>query len=70
MKLSLESKGIRISPEQAIEDLGTMYNVYFSDKKKKYQFVRAVTLSKNQEKILRSIDPKILRNTKNTLLKS
>lgn len=66
LKLSLKSKDIITSPEQAIEDLETMYNVYFSDNKSKYQFVRTVTLSKNQEKILRSIDPKILRNTKNT----
>ena len=62
LKLSLKSKGIDISPEQAIEDLEDMYNVYLYDKKKKNKFVRTVTLSKHQERILRSVDSKILKN--------
>ena len=62
LKLDLQSKGIDISPEKAIEDLETMYNVYFSDKKKKTQFIKTVTLSKYQERILRSVDPKLLKN--------
>ena len=60
-KLDLQSKNIDISPERAIEDLEEMYNVYFSDKKKKIQLIKTVTLRKNQEKILRSVDPKPLR---------
>ena len=43
LKLSLKSKGINISPEQALEDLEDMYNVYLYDKKKKNKFVRTVT---------------------------
>ena len=35
LKLNLKSKDIDISPEQAIEDLEDMYNVYLYDKKKK-----------------------------------
>ena len=61
-KLDLKSKGIEMSPEKAIEELETMYNVYFSDKKKKTKFIRTVTLSKSQEKILKSVDPKLLKN--------
>ena len=45
LKLNLKNKGINISPEQAIEDLEDMYNVYLYDKKKKNNFVRTVTLN-------------------------
>ena len=64
LKMNLKSKNIMMSPEKAMEELETMYNVYFSDKKNKFQFAKTVTLSKNQEKILKSIDFKILKNTK------
>ena len=70
LKMNLKSKSIMASPEKAIEELETMYNVYFSDKKNRFQFAKTVTLSKGQEKILKSIDAKILKNTKSTLLKS
>ena len=48
--------------EQAIEELEDTYNVYLLDKKKKNKFVRTVTLNKIQEKILKSVDPKIIKN--------
>ena len=35
LKMDLKSKKNDISPEQALEDLETMYNIYFFDKKKK-----------------------------------
>ncbi len=62
LKLSLKSKGINMSPEKAIENLETMYNVYLSDNRKKHKFTRTVTLNKTQEQILKSVDPKILKN--------
>ena len=62
LKMNLRSKNIEISPQKAIEDLETMYNVYFSDKKKKIKLTKTVALSKHQEKILRSVDATILRN--------
>ena len=69
LKMNLKSKNIMMSPEKAMEELETMYNVYFSDKKNKFQFARTVTLSKSQEKILKCIDSKILKKAKNTRLK-
>ena len=60
--MNLESKDVDISPEQAIEELEDTYNVYLLDKKKKNKFVRTVTLNKIQEKILKSVDPKIIKN--------
>ena len=62
LKMNLESKDVDISPEQAIEELEDTYNVYLLDKKKKNKFVRTVTLNKIQEKILKSVDPKIIKN--------
>ena len=60
--MNLKFKKLRFSPQEAIEELGTMYNVYFSDKKKGIEFSKSVTLSKNQEKIIRAVSPKILRS--------
>ena len=62
LKLNLKSKGIDISSEKAIEDLEDMYNVYFCDNKKKNKFIRSVTLSKHQERILRSVGSNVLKN--------
>ena len=62
LKLHLKSKGIELSPESAIEELETMYNVYLCDKNKGYSLVRTVALSKIQEKILKSVDSKILKD--------
>lgn len=61
LKIGLDRKDLGISPIEAIEELETMFNVYFVDKKKKMKFIRTVALSKLQEKILRSVDPKILK---------
>ena len=61
LKLNLDRKGLELSPSEGMEELETMFNVYFVDKKKKLKFARTVALSKLQEKILRSIDPKILK---------
>ena len=60
-KMNLHMKGLEISLDDAIEELGSMYNVYFFDKKKKLKFSRTVALSKIQEKILKSINSKILK---------
>ena len=35
LKMNLESKNIGLSPQEAMEEFKPMYNVYFSDKKKK-----------------------------------
>ena len=70
LKLSLKSKNIMKSPEKALEDLESTYNVYLSHKKNKLKFVKTVTVSKAQEKMLKAIDTKILKNLKGGLLKS
>ncbi len=62
LKMRLNHKNVGISPQKAIEELETMYNVYFSDKKKKVRLMKTVTLNKKQEKILNSINLGILRN--------
>ena len=62
LKMRLEAKGVGISPMEAISELETMYNVYFSDKRKNIKLTKTITLNRKQEKILRSIDPKILRD--------
>ena len=62
LNMNLKSKKLKSSPQEAIEELETMYNVYFSDKKKGVEFSKSVTLSKNQEKIIRAVNSKILRS--------
>lgn len=62
LNLSLKNKGINISVGQAIEELEDMYNVYLYDKKRKTKFIRTVTLNKIQEKIIRAVNSKILKN--------
>lgn len=62
LNLNLKSKKINLSPEKAIEELEDMYNIYLSDKKSKNKIAKTVTLRKSQEKILRCIDPKILKS--------
>ena len=60
--MNLKSKKLELSPQEAIDELETMYNVYFSCKKKKVEFSKSVTLNKNQEKIIRAVNSKILRS--------
>ena len=58
LKLSL--KKLNISPEKALIDLESMHKVYLYDKRKKHKFVKTVALTKHQEKILKTIDPKLI----------
>ena len=60
--MDLKSKKLGFSSQEAIAELETMYNVYFSDKKKGVNFSKSVTLNKNQEKIIRAVNSKILRS--------
>ena len=45
---------------QAILELGTMYKVYLRDAKRVFKISRGVALTKKQETILKTIDPKLL----------
>ena len=60
--LKLNLKPLNISPEEALRNLESMYKVYLSDKSKKNcTLSRTVTLSKTQEKILRAVDKRLLK---------
>jgi transposase len=48
--------------ESALQELGTMYKVYLRDAKKGFQLSRVVTLTKNQELILKTIDKSLLKS--------
>jgi transposase len=58
LKLSL--KKINISPIRALRELDSLYKVYIKDKEKGFELSRTVALTKIQEKILKSIDKKLL----------
>ncbi len=61
LKMKLEK--IKLSPEEAIEELGSMYNVYFYDKKRRNKFIKTVSLTKIQEKILKAIGGGLIKKS-------
>ncbi|MEI7732106.1 MAG: hypothetical protein WCO56_21205 [Verrucomicrobiota bacterium] len=58
--LKFRLKDLALSPEAALEELSTMYKVYLRDPKNVFKISRVVTLTKKQETILKTIDPKLL----------
>lgn len=50
----------QFSPLAALKELDTLYKVYLRDSKKNFNLTRVVALNKNQEKILKAIDTKLL----------
>ena len=54
-------KVIDIASEEALIELDTMYKVYLKDPKKNFQISRSVALTKKQELILKTIDPRLLK---------
>jgi transposase len=54
--LKLKLKKIDMSPIVALTELESLYKVYIRDKKKNFKLERMVALTKNQEKILKTID--------------
>jgi transposase len=57
--LRLRLKKMQISPVEALRELESVYKVYLRDERKGFKLARVVTLSKNQEKILRTIDKRL-----------
>ena len=49
-----------MSPTKALRELDSLYKVYIKDKKKGFKLSRTVALTKIQEKILKTIDKKLL----------
>src|SRR5271157_1212252 len=61
LKFRLKAQGI--SPEDALDELETMYKVYLRDSKNVFKISRVVTLTKRQEIILKAVNPKLLKQT-------
>jgi transposase len=59
LKYRLKPTGI--SPEEALDELSTMYKVYLRDSKKVHRLSRVVTLTRRQETILKAINPALLK---------
>ena len=58
--LKLRLKKLGISPVAALQELDTLYKVYMRDSRKGFELSRIVALSRNQEKIVKTIDKKLL----------
>ncbi len=58
--LKLKLKKIGMSPLEALSELDSLYKVYIRDTMKGFRLTRTVALTKNQEKILKSIDKTLL----------
>ena len=59
--IQIKLAGISISAPQALKELDTMYRVHIRDKHKNFKLSKIVTLTKKQEKILKVIDGKLLK---------
>lgn len=60
--LEYKLKKMEISPTEALEKLSTAYKVRLRDPKTKNEFEKTVTLTKEQEKIMKKVDKNILKN--------
>jgi transposase len=58
--LKFRLKSIEISPDEALDELKTMYKVYLRDSKHVFKISRVVALTKRQETILKAVNPKLL----------
>jgi len=52
---------LSMSPETALQTLGSMYKVYLRNKNNAFEISRVVNLTKLQESILKAVDKKLLR---------
>ena len=58
--LRIHTKNLDLTPDKALHELKTVYKIYLRNPKKKLNFEKTVTLNRLQEKILKSIDKKLL----------
>lgn len=58
--LKFALKKIDMSPITALRELDSLYKIYMKDKRKGFQLTKTVALTKIQEKILKTIDKKLL----------
>jgi transposase len=59
--LKLRLRKINLSPIKALRELDTLYKVYMNDNKKGFEVSRIVALNKMQEKILKTVDKKLIQ---------
>ena len=59
--LRMRIKKLGISPVDALKELDSMYKVYMHDEKKGFKITRVVALTKKQEKILKAVDPSLMK---------
>jgi transposase len=58
--LKIKLQILNISPVSALKELSTLYKVYARDEKKDFVFSKIVALTKQQEKILKSVNKKLI----------
>ena len=61
LTLQYRLKPTGLSPEEALDELSTMYKVYLQDSKQVHRLSRVVTLTRRQETILKAINPALLK---------
>lgn len=61
LNLVIKEKGMDLSPNGALEQLEGMYKIYFLNEKTKTTFTKTVTLTKQQQNILKAVDKKLLK---------
>ena len=54
-------RNTEFTADRALNELGTMYKVYLRDAQHRFRLSRTVTLTKNQELILKAIDKSLLK---------
>jgi hypothetical protein len=59
--LRVHLKPLQISPEEALQELETMYKIYLRDSSGNLRISRVVTLSKKQVLILKAVDKRLLK---------
>ena len=60
--LKYRVRKLGLSPQRALTELDSMYKVYLRDTQKGFVLSRVVTLTKQQESILRAISPMLLKS--------
>src|SRR3989338_4190107 len=61
LNYQLEKNKLDMGAVEAIEKLETMYKIYLTDSKTKNEFVKTVTLTIPQEKILKAVNKRLLK---------
>lgn len=63
LNYKLKKSGMNFGAIESIEKLETMYKIYLTDNKTKNEFVKVVTLTKQQEQILKAVNKRLLKHS-------